>query len=410
MGTPLLIRLHDAEDEPTYTVIKDGSADEGGESGPLKAADLVALASGKSVQVLVPSTEILLTRLQLPKANAARLAKAIPYALEDYVADDVEALHFAFSIERDGIAVAVVQRSTLEAWLQGLRAVGIEPNALIPDVLAVPRMPKTWSLAADERLVLVRTGDHSGFAVELEALPDCLDAALVEAKDRLPEQLCVYSAASIELEELIAQGLKTTAPPMICERIADGRLTALLTFDPVAVAMNFLQGAYAPRTAAKGGWMAWRLSAALVLALLLALGINEVIERSRLQAATQEADGHLDALFRKTFPETRRVINPKAQMEQQLQALRGRQSSASNFLALLTEGGLSLKALAGVQLESVDYQNGRLDLDLIVRDVQALDELKRGLRSQPKLVIEILSATAADDAVRSRVRIQRASS
>jgi general secretion pathway protein L len=116
-------------------------------------------------------------------------------------------------------------------------------------------------------------------------------------------------------------------------------------------------------------------------------------------------------LFRQTFPKTQRAINPLAQMEQQLQALRVRQNGAGgDFLALLAQGGASLNALNDVQVESLDYQNGRLDLDLTVRDVQALDELERALRSQPELTIEIISATAADDAVRSRIRIERSSS
>jgi general secretion pathway protein L len=411
VGTPLLIRLQSTGGEPTYTVIQDGNADQGVGCGPLKAVDLPALASGKSVQVLVPSTEVLLTRVQLPRANASRLAKALPYALEEYVVDDVEALHFPFVVERDGIAVAVVARRTLDGWLQSLRSVGIEPSALIPDVLAVPRLPNAWSLLADERLALVRTGSHSGFAVELEGLHGFVDAALREAKAQPPAELHLFSTAQSGLETLMAQSFSTPTPPVTCQRIEDGHLTTLLTPEHVGSGINLLQGAYAPRGEARSRWVAWRLSAALALALLLALGANEITERIRLRAATQDADARLEALFRETFPETRRVINPVVQMEQQLHALRMRQSSGSgDFLALLAEGGASLKALDGVQLDSLDYQNGRLDLDLVVRDVQALDELKRTLRSQPKLVIEILSATAADDAVRSRIRIERSSS
>lgn len=411
METPLLIRLHGSADELVYTVIQQDSVDQETVFGPLESADLTALSSGKSVQVLVPSTEVLLTRVQLPKTNASRLAKAIPYALEEDVADDVEALHFAFALQGDGIAVAVVARSTLDAWLQCLRSAGIEPDALIPDVLAVPWLPNTWSLVADERLALVRTGGRSGFSIELGALQGCLDAALLEAKEQPPAQLYLYNIAENEVEELITQGFSTPAPPVTSQRIEDGELTKLLAYKHLPAGLNLLQGAYTPRGEAKNRWMVWRLSAALGLLLLIALGVNETNERLRLRAATQEADARLEVLFRKTFPETQRIINPVAQMEQQLHALRMRHNGArGDFLALLAEGGASLNMLAGVQVESLDYQSGRLDLDVIVQDVQALDELKRTLRAQPKLTIEIISATAADDAVRSRIRIERSSS
>lgn len=411
MGPPLLIRLDDDPDDPTYTIIEDGSASERPGSGPLKAADVTGLARGKSVQVLVPTTAVMLTRLRLPKTNASRLAKAIPYALEEYLVEDVEALQFAFAVEPDGLAVAVVARRTLAGWLRSLRSVGIEPQALIPDVLAVPRLPNTWSLLADERLALVRTGDRSGFGVELGALHGCLDAALLETKEQPPAQLCIYSTAQNQLEELIAQGFSTTTPPVTCQHIEDSQLTTLLAWEHVSPDLNLLQGAYAPPGKSNNDWQAWRLSAALVLALLLALGANEVTERMRLRAATEEIDARLAALFRKTFPDTRRVVNPMAQMEQKLQALRSRRSGArGDFLGLVAAGGESLQMFAGVQVQGLDYQDGRLDLDLVVGDVQVLDELKRMLGSQPELAIEILSATAADDAVRSRIRIERSSS
>lgn len=410
MGTPVLIRLQGAPGEPTYTAVQEESPGQGVLSGPLTAAELAGLVSGKKFRVLVPSTEVLLTRVQLPKTNASRLARAIPYALEETIADEVEALHFVFAVERDGIAVAVVARSTLDTWLQSLRSVGVEPDVLIPDVLAVPRSPDVWSVLIEERLALVRTGDRAGFAAERETLAAYLNAALAEAKEQLPKELRVYGTTGNEVAGLIT-GRHGPTLPITCQSIEDGKLATVLALDQGVLALNLLQGAYAPRGEVKSLWEPWRASAALVLLVLVVCGATELTERARLQAATREVTVRIEALFRETFPETRRIINPKAQMEQQLQALRARQSSArGGFLSLLAEGGALLGELEGLQLERLDYQAGHLDLDLIVRDVQALDELKRALRARPELTMEILSATAADDAVRSRIRIARSSS
>lgn len=408
-----MIRLQGNADEPSYTVIEDERLDQGMVCAPLRAHDLRALASGKSVQVLVPTTDVLLTRVQLPKASASRLAKAIPYALEEWVAEDVEALHFAFTVERDGIAVAVVARSTLDTWLQHLRSAGIEPKALIPDVLAIARVPNTWSMLTEERTALVRTGEHAGFSTELEALHGSLDAALLEAKQQPPVQLHLYDVTDQWSEERLAQGLSMTPPPITYKRVElkDEPSTSPFKAEHLASGLNLLQGTYAPRGDAKHRWSPWRFSAALVVLLLIALAANEVNERGELRAATEQIDARLEALFRNTFPETRRIVNPMAQMKQELRALRVRRSSArGDFLQLLAEVGVSLKTLGGIRLESLDYQNGRLDVDLIVRDVQALDELKRTLRSQPKLITDILSATAGDNGVRSRIRIEHSRS
>lgn len=409
MGLALLIRLHGAPDALTYTVIRPERPKTAGVSEPLTEADLLALADGKPVHVLVPSTEILLTRVQLPKTHLAHLARAVPYALEDDLAEDVETLHFAWAVEPQGIAVGVVARSTLEAWLQYLRSLGVEPRALVPEVLAVPWLADTWSIFIDDTLALVRTGERSGFGVELSALPTCLSAALVEAKAHPPTEIRVYH--STEVEQLLANGLSATSPPVVYQPRERDAFPQVLASQPLALDLNLLQGAYAPRASVKSRWVSWRLSAALGVLIVAVSVANALNERARLRATTEDFSARMASLFRDSFPEIGRTVDPLVQMEQQLNALRARQSGArGDFLALLLESGAPLARLDGLRLERLDYQDSRLELELIVPDVQALDELQRLLRSQPRLSLEVLSAAAADEAVRSRIRIERSSS
>ncbi|MGF1613487.1 MAG: type II secretion system protein GspL [Gammaproteobacteria bacterium] len=372
---------------------------------------MLALADGKAVHVLVPNTEILLTRVQLPKTRLAHLARAVPYALEDDLAEDVETLHFAFAVEPQGIAVGVVARSTLEAWLQRLRSLGVEPRALVPEVLAIPWLADTWSILIDDKLALVRTGERSGFGVELSALPTCLSAALVEAKAHPPTEVRVYRGTEIEVEQLLANGLSATSPAVVYQTIERDALAQVLASQPLALDLNLLQGAYAPRARVKNRWVSWRLSAALGVLIVAVSATNAINERARLRAATEDFSTRMASLFRDTFPEIGRTVDPLVQMEQQLTTLRTRQSGArGDFLALLLESGAPLARLDGLRLERLDYQDRRLELELIVPDVQALDELQRSLRSQPRLSLEVLSAAAADEAVRTRIRIERSSS
>src|SRR5262245_53754069 len=80
--------------------------------------ELIKIA--KTIQkiiVLVPGEDVLLIQVQLPKMSKARLAKAIPYALEDQITEDPDNLHFAISkVKENGlIAVAVVNKKRMNA-------------------------------------------------------------------------------------------------------------------------------------------------------------------------------------------------------------------------------------------------------------------------------------------------------
>ena len=88
--------------------------------GALK--DAAAMAVGKQVIVLVPGTDVILTSVTVPTRNRNRMAAAVPYLLEEQLAADVDESHFALG-ERDAegrVAVAVVSRARMDAWLAAL--------------------------------------------------------------------------------------------------------------------------------------------------------------------------------------------------------------------------------------------------------------------------------------------------
>ena len=60
---------------------------------------------------LIPSKDILLTEVNLPPMSNAKLIKAIPFALQDMLIEDVNNLHFAIGKIQDGVtSVAIVNK------------------------------------------------------------------------------------------------------------------------------------------------------------------------------------------------------------------------------------------------------------------------------------------------------------
>src|SRR5689334_16197691 len=83
------------------------------------ATGLAHIAEGKEIIAIVPAEDVLLTKIQLPKMNRARLMQAVPFALEDELIADVDTLHFAvgeYEADKE-LTVAVVAQEKMQQWL-----------------------------------------------------------------------------------------------------------------------------------------------------------------------------------------------------------------------------------------------------------------------------------------------------
>jgi general secretion pathway protein L len=114
----------------------------------------------------------------------------------------------------------------------------------------------------------------------------------------------------------------------------------------------------------------------------------------------------IEQTFREASPETQRIVNPRIQMQQQLDKLQKRQGAGGGFLSLLAQSGSVLKGMQGVEVSGATFRAGRLDVDLVVANLQLLDQLKQALMKGGRLSVEIQSATTGQDQrVNSRLRI-----
>jgi general secretion pathway protein L len=109
--------------------------------GPLSLAASVGRSA--EVIVLVPATQILLAEPELPPGSGIKLARAVPFALEEQLTEDIDQLVFALGRRRTGggTPVAVVARTVLKDWLAALSEAGIEPVALYADMSLLPVNP-----------------------------------------------------------------------------------------------------------------------------------------------------------------------------------------------------------------------------------------------------------------------------
>ena len=363
-----------------------------------------AAAAGGRVIALAPGHDVVLTTATLPTRNRKRMLAAVPYALEEQLISDIDSLHFALgSVDKLGpVPVAVVERRHMQHWLDRLQAVELRPDALIPEQLALPWQPGSWTILLEAQQVLVRSGALQGFAIDPDLAAVLLRSALQDAGDNRPQRLEVYAcvAADPELAGIAADfGMELTA-----HACADPLTLFAANYD-AEHCINLLQGDYSRNEQLGRLWRPWRLTAALLAGTLI-LGVGtRIIDYRRLDHEQQALHDQIEQVYRQAFPSDKNIVNPRVQMERHLAELGG-SNSGTGFLELLSQAGPALKATPGLEVKSLRSQNGELELDLNMKDLQGLDQLKQRLTAAGPLSVEIVSAASRDGKVEGRLKIK----
>jgi general secretion pathway protein L len=337
---------------------------------------LEGLAPTKEVVVWSPAADTLLLRARLPTRNPAKIAQALPYALEEQLVDPPEALHFAFTHEADGaLAVAVTRRETMDRWLAALAASGLQPVRLAPVTLSLPLARGAWTLAFGEEEMVLRSGLHSGFSGPRGALPPAwLKAALGEAQseNRAPERILLVDAPA-DLD--VAAWSEALALPVETLRAESAAVPA--------PSLNLLQQRYAPRGPLAGLWRAYMPAAALLAAWLAGTFVFDAIEWARLSRSVRADDEAMRALLLKSFPDTRAILDPAEQMRRGLETLIASTGAAGpdDMLALLERVLPAIEREPRVRLQGIEYAERALNLRLAAAEPEA-ESVAQTLRAQ----------------------------
>ena len=185
MRSAMLLRV-DPVDTETWRWLRLDA--EGKPLGGLRAgslADAAAEAAGLKVVVLAPGIDCLLASVKIPGRNRQKLMRAVPYALEEQVADEVENLHFALgpALDDGAWSVAALQRQYMDALLTAATDAGLDVQQVIPEQLAIPFSEGAVSVVVEGEVALVRTGRQAGYAIDKDNLGSLLAASRGEEEE-----------------------------------------------------------------------------------------------------------------------------------------------------------------------------------------------------------------------------------
>jgi general secretion pathway protein L len=367
-------------------------------------AEAAAAASGKQVTVVVPGTDVILTKVAVPTRNRSRMAAAVPYLLEEQLATDVDESHFALG-ERDAdglVAVAVVSQSCMDRWLARLAEVGVQADRLIPETLLLPYTPDAWTLLVERDCVNLRNAPQGGMALDSANVAFILRRTVAELEVK-PAQLHAWMASDAADSVLFPEdlGVEVRIEPLELSPLAV--LARQAQEDSV---IDLLQGTYSRREQLGKLWRPWRPAAALLAVwVVLQFGVK-IFQHHELQAQDDSLREEISRIYLQAFPEAKRVVDARLQMQQHLTELRGGTGNVGGFLKILAEVSTPTADLGGVEIDRLSYKDGELNIALMISDLQRLEQLKDRLSSDTHMAVEIQSATARDKRVEARLQIK----
>ena len=407
MSETLVIRLRAADEAPASWLIVDGN---GARSGPVQSgpvADALGSAQGRRVVVLLPGSEITLAEPELPVRGSARIAQAVPFALEEHLASDVEALHFAVGARPAGAVgtpVAVVSRSTFERWLAQCDAAGLELSTAYADTAAVPTAGAGCTLLLDGSQLYVRRPDSLPYLLDAEPLGAALELALPgpAAEGEAGEHVTFYtSTAEYERQRELIEGLRSRTATLQVKLLPDGPLPLLATQAVNDAGVNLLQGPYAPRSSLRTRIREWRLPAALAAAVVLVfVGSHAALwwKQSRVERAL---DAQIAEIFAQALP-GQPVVDPRAQMQG---ALGAGGAAGGGLLPAMSVIAQAMAQAPEARLRSVSFRNNVIELNLTAPSIETLDGIKQGM-NRDGITAEIQSANPNGPVVDGRLQLR----
>ncbi len=412
MADYFVIRLGQSADAAVSWIVVDDRGTRRGQPGRGSLADAAREVRGRAVIALVPASEVVTLSADIP-AKGAKLQAALPFALEDQVADELELLHFAAGARRDdgSIPVAVVRRQTLSDWLTWLSDAGIEANRIVPENHGLAKTPNTMSMLVGDGLVMFNDGERTEFVIADMNPSEALAAAgILGGEESAGKHLLVYcDPADSERYEKDWALLRHELASVDVNQLPDGALPRLAVTVASGAGVNLLQGGFGPKTEFADAFRPWRFAAMFLLA-LGALGIvakatdyyRLSVERDALQA--QFADE-----YRRVRPnDTREVLDPTGTVNSLRRAQGGAAAGPQVFLPSLQQLAAAVASHESVKIEAISYRAGVVDVRLTAPDIPTVDDIVQSVGDSGRFTASMQSADSVGEQIASRIQIREA--
>jgi len=370
-------------------------------------------AGGHSIVVLLNSQCLHINQVKLPTQNLQKMLKAVPYAIEEFIADDIENFHFVIAKNKNSDLTSVVgiEKSTLQTITQIFQKANINVEKIIPDALCLAANENQWVCLNHLNDTYLQTNTQYGTVLPNEILQYTLTNKLADESLSKPEKILLFSEQensgtfdSIPFEEIIGDNeiellnvVYNTHP-----------LVVFCGHYKQATSLNLLQNDFKPKRQSSGHWQHWKLAASLAaIWLILNLGFTG-FKHSQIKDENLITKAKIEKIYKKAFPQSKKIVNPRVQMEQKLKELKSGSGNSNNGLIyLLAESFGTLGSNnQNITVLSLTFRNNRMDIGLDGNNLQSIETLNKNLNSNNNIKSEITSSSSEKDKVKGNIRIE----
>jgi general secretion pathway protein L len=338
---------------------------------------IAAMSMGVYTVVVLPAAVASIYCLDLPKLSLKKAREAIPYALEEMLAEPVQAVHVAFDRDAENTLqyrTVVLNKLRLNTWISALEALGISFDAMTLD----------WFALKPNEVCVTNTDVLVHDAAEEAPIYGALSPSI--AADYLKRAKTIQGFVFDDSVQTL---------PGVEQQTGAYRLwiaSRLLTTKVLNICQGQFQQKAQTRKHRYWGWVC----AGLLATLFFCVIAKNVFLLHQLHAKQAVIAQDIQTIYMRFFPEATQVISPRFRIEKLLEA-NGADSQSPFWFLLDKLSQVYLKHPHQFELiESIAFHDEVIVLRLVTENFEALEAIEQQLKMLQVSVKQLEASTRSD--------------
>ncbi|MBL7479123.1 type II secretion system protein GspL [Legionella bononiensis] len=336
-------------------------------------AEIKSLQNECTTLVVETSASASILELELPWLPERKARVAIPFALEEKLAQPVEELHFAFDklrYQNNQYIITVISKTRIQFIMNLLDENAIDYEGITLDWFAL----SSQELISTESTLLVYQDDFKG-ALSGELAQNYL-------KKHPLDQVLLFQDSQLNTEASITKN-SDFSYTWIAQK--------LLNSKPLNLCQGEMQHGNTSDWIKKG----YQLAGILCCVWLVSLLLVNAISLYSLNKQNKQLDDQIATIYHEFFPDAKQVISPKFRISQLLGD--NNSNSQTRFWFLLNQFAKAMNENHNT-IEDLRYQNKTLSVTLVSADFANLEQLENKLKTM-QLKVKQTQASTRDQQV-----------
>lgn len=387
------------------TTLGEGTTDGRGLS-ELVNPDEAWVKDPQNILVFVPVDNVVFLSCRVPGRSLRQIRRALPYAVEDFLTQDVETMHLAHGVVRrnETVDCLLIDDELLRSWVSCLNKAGLTPGVMIPDASALPTEGVTASVLFELDGALIRTSSNAA-NINIDLLPEVL-RDLNKPRDPIDQGAPKLNFINGHLNDPEVEASSFTVEQII-ETHLQGSVLEYLASEVMntPIEVNFLQGQYAPAKRKNSLRQYWRATGGLAAIWALTFVVVSLAEALWTDHQSDLIREEAEIVYKKIYGNETRVLNPYRQMRGHLNTS---ETINTGFHAHVGQLAIAIDdALSELNLSSLKFNavQNELVIEAWLPGYTQLDTLKTELERK-SFSVEIESAEEQNGKVRSSLRMR----